>query len=57
MHCVNSMIVLQQVRINIPKNSAFNIDTKVEKALGMRMAHEQPLSQVLAVKWADGHEN
>lgn len=50
MHCVNSMIVLQQVRINIPKNSAFNIDTKVEKALGMRMAHEQPLSQVLAVK-------
>lgn len=50
MHCVNSMIVLQQVRINIPKNSAFNFDTKAEKALGMRMTHEQPLSQVLAVK-------
>ena len=47
MCCVNSTIVLRQIRITIQKNSPINSDTEAQKALGMITDnnHQQPLSQ------------
>ena len=57
MRCVNSAIVLRQIKISLPKNSLINNGTETQKALGMRITLSSLCPKPHAVMRTEGHES